>query len=142
MRILPIATLLFFFFLFGCLSNELKKETIVINGVKIDALVADTESSRDQGLMGIKNLGQNEGMIFVFERPGDYAFWMKDTLIPLDILFISENNTIVNIQQMEPCTQDPCELYVPSSEIMYAIEVNSGFAERNNVTVGEQIKIE
>jgi len=141
MRTALLAALLLVSFFFGCLANGLRKESVTIGTARIDAWVSDTQASRNQGLMNVQRIGENEGMIFVYDRPGMYRFWMKNTLIPLDLIFVSDNLTVISIQHMRPCVQDLCLLYEPPSEIMYAIEVNDGFTEINNVMVGEQISI-
>lgn len=141
--------------LFGCISNHsapvptsnssnligLNTTEITIGNTTITAWIANTEQSRETGLMNISNLSERNGMLFVFDEPGVYSFWMKNTLVPLDILFVSSNMTIVNVQTMTPCTQDPCEIYSPPSMVKYAIEVNGGFADEYNITSGDQIVI-
>jgi hypothetical protein len=92
--------------------------------------------------MGMQNINENEGMLFVYEKPGSYAFWMKNTLMPLDVIFVSSDMKIVGIQHMEPCAMEPCRIYPPPSDILYAIEVKGGFAERNNITVGQTVSID
>jgi uncharacterized membrane protein (UPF0127 family) len=142
MRYSLLAVPVVFFLLFGCLAPALKTTTVTINDTKITAWIADTENARETGLMGMQNINENEGMLFVYERPGAYAFWMKNTLMPLDIIFVSSDMKIISIQNMEPCTMEPCKIYPPPSNIMYAIEVKGGFAERHNVTVGQTVKID
>ncbi|VVB74100.1 putative ACR [uncultured archaeon] len=139
----PVAILLAFSFLFffGCLAPALRTTQVTLNDVQITAWVADTQQARTTGLMGMQSIGEKEGMLFVYDRPGKYAFWMKDTIMSLDIIFVSSDMRIISIQRMEPCAQEPCEIYPPPSDIMYAIEVKGGFAERNGLETGQTVAI-
>ena len=131
-----------FFLLFGCVAPALRTTTVTINDIQITVWVADTQKARETGLMGMQNINENEGMLFVYETPGTYAFWMKNTLMPLDVIFISSDKNIIDIQHMEPCVTEPCRIYPPPSDLLYAIEVKGGFTERNNIMVGQKISID
>ncbi len=89
--------------------------------------IADNPSLRQQGLMGVTDLGDLDGMLFFWRHDGD-PFWMKDTLIPLDIVWFNEDGTYKDRASMVPCTQDPCERYFPADglEFRYAIEAAPG----------------
>jgi len=130
-----------FFLLFGCLAPALRTTTVTINDIQITAWVADTQKARETGLMGMQNINEDEGMLFLYETPGAYAFWMKNMLMPLDVVFVSKDMKIVSIQHMDPCVMGPCSIYSPPSDILYAVEVKSGFAERNNITVSQIVSI-
>ncbi len=106
----------------------------------INAEVADTFNERRIGLMHRKHLPKNRGMLFIFEQPEKHSFWMKNTLIPLDIMWIDENQKIVHIEKAEPCKQEPCTSYKPPVNAKYVVEVNKGFAEKHNIEVGQKIK--
>lgn len=101
------------------------------------AEVVDTPDTRAQGLMFREALAENEGMFFIFDRVDNYPFWMKNTLIPLDIIWLNESYTIVHIAQAEPCLKDPCVLYDPHADALYALEMDKGFAEANGISVGD-----
>jgi hypothetical protein len=87
--------------------------------------VADTPERRARGLMGVTELGEREGMLFIFETDVDTGFWMKDTLIPLDIAFFDPSGSYVDGFEMEPCLQNPCPSYTPSGSYRYAVETGS-----------------
>ncbi|VAV94012.1 hypothetical protein MNBD_ACTINO01-1197 [hydrothermal vent metagenome] len=89
--------------------------------------IADNPSLRQQGLMGVTDLGDLDGMLFFWRHDGD-PFWMKDTLIPLDIVWFNEDGTYKDRASMVPCTEDPCERYFPADglEFRYAIEAAPG----------------
>lgn len=117
-----------------------KEQIIIINGagqeIPIYVEIADEWPEMEKGLMYRESLPEDEGMLFIFPQSGVYPFWMKNTLIPLDAVYISENGTIVDILQMEPCISDPCPDYTPASEALYVLEVNEGFSERHGIEIG------
>jgi uncharacterized membrane protein (UPF0127 family) len=77
-------------------------------------------------------------MLFVFEKPARYSFWMKNTLIPLDLLFIDSNLTIVDIKS----NTTPLDLtsITADSESLYALEVNAGFCESHEIKEGDDVR--
>ncbi len=103
--------------------------------------VADTPEKWSRGLMFRTYLNESSGMFFVFSSEQERSFWMKNTLIPLDIIFISSNFTIVDIKEnFAPCQKDTCETYKSMAPAQYVLEVNAGFASRNNVSIRGQIR--
>ncbi len=109
--------------------------------VSID--IADTEPVRERGLMFREHLAPNEGMIFVFPGSGYYPFWMKNTLIPLDMLWLDAHGRIVSIaRSVPPCKADPCPSYPPDANAWYVIEVTSGFSRQHGLKVGDVVKLE
>ena len=106
--------------------------------------VADTPAKRQRGLMFRESLAPNEGMIFLFEEPGYYPFWMKNTLIPLDMLWLREDGRVVSIaESVPPCKGDPCPTYppTPGTQALYVVEVVSGFAKAHGVKVGDVLEL-
>lgn len=99
---------------------------ITIDGDVYRVAVADTPERRSRGLMGVTELGEREGMLFIFESDVDSGFWMKDTLIPLDIAFFDSSGSYVDGFAMEPCLEDPCPSYTPSGFYRYAVETGEG----------------
>jgi uncharacterized membrane protein (UPF0127 family) len=109
----------------------------------VNVEIADTEPVRERGLMFRQQLAPNEGMIFVFPGPGFYPFWMKNTLIPLDMLWVDSDGRIVSIaRSVPPCRADPCPSYPPDRNASYVVEVVSGFARDHNLKVGDWLKLE
>ena len=126
-------------FLIGCTENF--NEIYIDNGgglIKINAEIADDNDERATGLMFREKLNENEGMLFVFESEGYQTFWMKNTLIPLDMIFIGNDFKIVDIKNAKPCKENPCALYKSSKPSRYVLEVNSGFSARNNIKTGDK----
>lgn len=103
--------------------------------------IADTPSERERGLMNREDLGENSGMFFIFDSEGEYSFWMKNTLIPLDLIWISENLEVVDVKTAEPCAPEFCDIYTPKGSAKYVLEINAGEAERFGITTGEKIRI-
>ncbi len=100
--------------------------TITIDDQQLSVAVADTPALRSQGLMGVTDLGGLDGMLFVFEESTDGGFWMKDTLIALDIALFEAGGVFVDGFTMEPCTADPCRVYHPTGTYRYAVETPAG----------------
>ena len=122
------------------------KEQITITNsagqeIHIYAEIADDWSEMERGLMYRESLPEDEGMLFIFPRSGNYPFWMKNTLIPLDAIYIAENSTIVDILQMEPCLSDPCPNYPPDADALYVLEANKGFSERHGIMEGDSVML-
>lgn len=125
----------FVLILSGC--SNVKK--ITINDKVILAEVADEPDEWAKGLMYRTSLDENKGMLFVFEEENFYVFWMKNTLIPLDMIWIGDDKAIVDITTAEPCEKEPCQEYMPEDIAKYVLEVNKGFAERNGIKVGDKV---
>lgn len=104
--------------------------------VEVRAEIADTQKEREKGLMDRTHLGENEGMLFAFAEPQIMSFWMKNTLIPLDIFFFDEHGEFVSYTAMEPCTKDPCAVYKSAALSVYALEMPKGFREAHKIGVG------
>ena len=129
-------------FLAGCGQNS--DHVLINNGIKdiiINVQIADDNEERVQGLMFIEKLDENEGMLFIFEKEDYQAFWMKNTLIPLDIIFINDELQIVDIKNAVPCKQDPCDIYTSKQPAKYVLELNKGFAMKNSINEGDKITI-
>lgn len=105
--------------------------------------IADSEEERARGLMFRENLEINQGMLFVFPKEGIYSFWMKNTKIPLDIIWLTLNKKIVQVMEnVSPCGQENCPSYIPKEKASYVLEINGGEAEKMGLKVGEIMKFE
>lgn len=124
-------------FLFTCSYKELKEVKIEINNEIFSFEIADTPSKRRTGLMFRKKLNQNSGMLFVYPNEFVLSFYMKNTLIPLDIAFINSELTVIDIQSMNPLDETPIE---SKGKAQYALEVNKGFFKKVGLKVGDKIK--
>ncbi|MDZ8055015.1 MAG: DUF192 domain-containing protein [Aulosira sp. ZfuVER01] len=116
-------------------------EAIVPNGTKVQLEVAQTPKQQEIGLMYRTSLPDNQGMIFKFPSAQPVRFWMKNTLIPLDMVFI-QNGVVKYIKaSAPPCTSDPCPSYGPNTLIDTVIELRSGRSTELGLKVGDSIKI-
>lgn len=103
----------------------------------IKAEVAASNAEREQGLMFREKLGQNEGMVFLFDAPSDVCMWMKNTLIPLSVAFLDDKGTIVNIEDMQPQTTNS---HCSKKPVRYALEMNLGWFKQKNLKPGTGIE--
>jgi hypothetical protein len=109
------------------------------NLVNLTVEVAQTEQERERGLMYRTSLGEQQGMLFLFPNVAEQTFWMKNTLLPLDMIFVDEHNKIVTIAGADPCTADPCTLYTSGKPVKYVIEVKKGFASSHKISLGNEV---
>jgi uncharacterized membrane protein (UPF0127 family) len=100
--------------------------------------LARTVEERSRGLMFREELGEDRGMLFVFAEDSEGSFWMKDTSIPLSIAFIEGDGTILDVQDMEPLTE---ERHKPPGPYRYALEVNQGWFQRHDRGAGDVVEI-
>lgn len=105
--------------------------------VKVE--LATTEEAQIRGLMERMIMPRNMGMLFIFEDLKPRSFWMKNTKIPLDILYLDDQGVIVDIIQAEPCKHDPCSSYPSRAPAKYVLELNAGMAEVFGVGIGDSL---
>ena len=106
-----------------------------IAGVEFRARIALTEREKAQGLMNVKELGGRDGMIFAGDFPHQASFWMRNTLVPLDIAFIGADGKILEIKQMYPL--DETSVRSASAEVVHCLEMPQGFFEKNSIKTGD-----
>lgn len=123
------------FFLVACDAAG-ERYALRAGGVELDVEVADTPETRARGLMERTELGEREGMLFVFESSEPRSFWMKNTPLPLSIAYIDAELVIREIHDMQPLSLEPVPSRYPAR---YALEVNRGAFERLGVGVGDRI---
>jgi len=119
-------------------TNDLRTDIIdaQIGDQSFRLEVSDDKAGREVGLMYRESMQYNEGMLFVFDKVALHRFWMKNTLIPLDILWLDENKKIIDFQTAAPCYEDPCPILNPSGTSKYVIELPAGsFVEQVGATV-------
>ncbi|PIP64927.1 hypothetical protein COU77_03770 [Candidatus Peregrinibacteria bacterium CG10_big_fil_rev_8_21_14_0_10_49_16] len=137
-----IAGLLFvyaFFILTGKQWDGKKVLTLIgpdDQSIDVRIEVASDPALRSLGLMNRTELAEDAGMLFVFDYPQVLTFWMKNTLIPLDILFFDEEGNFVGAKTMEPCTIENCPTYSSEEEARYALELNKNFVQENGIGKG------
>lgn len=119
-------------------QQNIKNIKLVINQKLLWSKVSCSENEKQTGLMNVKYLPENNGMLFIFDRTQILPFWMKNTLIDLSIAFVDANWTIVDIREMK--SQDLNFVYSKKPAI-FAIEANSHWFYKNNIQVGAKIQM-
>lgn len=109
--------------------------------ISVNIEIADDNAERAKGLMGRDHLDKGAGMLFVFDEPREASFWMKNTLIPLDILYFDIDGNLVSSMTMTPCLANPCASYPSGGAAAYALEVNEGFVKENGVVRGWRLNL-
>ncbi|MBK5258694.1 MAG: DUF192 domain-containing protein [Thermoanaerobaculia bacterium] len=105
-------------------------------------VVADDES-RAQGLMFRDRVREGTGMLFIFPQVDEYSFWMKNTLIPLDMIWIDDAKRVVHVKHdVPPCKADPCPSYAPGVAARYILEVGAGVAKKHRIETGSTLVFE
>jgi hypothetical protein len=110
------------------------------DGTVINVEVAASKHDRERGLMYRDDLGDDEGMLFVFDSEGNYPFWMKNVNFPIDIVWINSDMRVVDTQTAMPCTKH-CIDYVSEYPARYVLEVPVGFAAAHSIKIGSRIDI-
>lgn len=114
--------------------------TIQLNERTIRVSVADTPAERESGLSGRASLVAGEGMLFVFPEDGRYAFWMKDMHFAIDILWISREGVIVDLEENVSPETYPAT-FTPRTEARYVVELPAGYAQEHGVRVGDIVRL-
>lgn len=113
------------------------------DGYAVHVEVAADPQTREQGLMYRDSLRDHSGMLFLFPRSGVYPFWMKNTLIPLDLIWIDEQKRVAHVKfDVPPCKADPCPSYDPEVSARYVLEVAGGVARQHRIAAGSQLRFE
>ena len=121
----------------GCAASI---EEVCFSGQCFEVEIADQDEERIKGLQGREILPPDQGMLFVFERPDYYGFWMKKTLIPLDMIWLNEEFQVVHFEQsVPPCPQDVnrCPSYIPNEMARYVLEINAGLVQELGLSKGD-----
>ena len=146
----PLNLLLLFIFLvfsFGALTIYTKANSSLdnikqacINNQCFNVEVAQTPAERALGLMYRQELAENSGMLFIFAENALHNFWMKNTFIPLDIIWISADNKIIYLNKNTlPCKTEQCPQIKPNAEARYVLEINADLTDEFNIKIGDQV---
>jgi uncharacterized membrane protein (UPF0127 family) len=118
-------------------------QQIAVGPATFQVEMARTDRERARGLMFRRELPRDQGMLFV-QPPGPAAFWMKNTYIPLDLLYFDEEGRLLQIMaKTPPCATPDCPIYPSkSSNVRYILEINAGEAARRGIQVGDRLRVE
>jgi len=103
-----------------------EQKLLVLAGEEYLLEIARSATQRNHGLMFRDRLEERRGMLFIYPRPGNHRIWMKNTLIPLTVVWVDEANRILGVQKLPPCADDPCPSYGVSEPSKYILELSIG----------------
>ncbi|TCV92178.1 hypothetical protein EC912_108173 [Luteibacter rhizovicinus] len=117
--------------------------SVTLHGATFSTEFATDDATRELGLMNRKELAAGHSMLFVFPDDEPRSFWMKNTLIPLDILYFGKDRKLVSMQlNVPPCKADPCATYPSDGMARYVLELPAGTAARLGLKIGEPLTID
>ncbi len=127
-------------------SEEVVEASFESTEISLKLEIADTPEERRKGLMYRRNLESRTGMIFIYDTEEYRSFWMKNTYIPLDVIFLDSNMTVINIEQAEPqpdvTDEDDLKRYRSEEPAQYVVELNQGFADNYSLGPGDRLVLE
>ncbi|XDA99538.1 DUF192 domain-containing protein [Sulfitobacter sp. LCG007] len=126
----------------GAMAQNCREDSVTLRGdwgqARFNVEIADDVAERAQGLMNRKSLPSSAGMLFVYERPQTLSFWMRNTLIPLDLLFMDQSGKVVRIHRMaRPLDETPI---VGGEGLTHVLEINGGLADRLGIVEGSVMR--
>jgi uncharacterized membrane protein (UPF0127 family) len=136
-RASPAALALAALLLWAC-PRTLPTIPVQIGGVEFRIEVARSEEEKARGLMHRRSLGEHSGMIFVYEADEHLSFWMKDTTLPLDLVFLSRDGEILEVEQPKPLSLKPV---TSARAARYALELPAGSLRRLGVVPGDRVRL-
>lgn len=125
--------------------KRLNQPTVLFENKSFQVELAQTDEERQQWLMNREFLDKDKWMLFVFPNEWKHIFWMKNTLIPLDMVRINEidwENRVIDIQTAIPCVTSECELYEPAWDSLFVLEINAWLAKKYGIEVWDLVYIE
>ena len=126
--------------LLSCNRENFECEDVVC--IENDCFIVELPKTNAEFMTGLMNreyLPENKGMLFIFQNDDKHGFWMKNTLIPLDIIWINKDQKIVHIETAQPCKKDPCPTYHPDENARMVLEINAGITEKKEIFQGQKV---
>lgn len=142
-KFLSLFGVLFLIAATDCSPRSLPEDEVCHERRCVVVEVTKTPQAMQRGLQNRLFLSKEEGMLFVFPDNGRHAFWMKDTLIPLDMIWMDYSKRIVHIEEnVPPCKSDPCPVYSPPADVdsLYVLEINAGQSRPWGINVGDALE--
>ncbi len=127
-----------FLFLRQPVDREGQIKVVKINGISIEVEVVETPKARAQGLSGREVLPEGQGMLFAFEKPGQYGFWMKDMNFAIDIVWIDERLQVVGIEKRVSPETFP-QIFYPNRRVSYVLELPAGDSRNFGIDIGQVV---
>ncbi len=126
------------------LSSPYNGPAVVLpDGSSVRIEIAADDETRAQGLMFRDHVPEGTGMLFLFPEAGDFPFWMKNTIVPLDMIWIDDSHGVVHVEHdVPPCKADPCPSYPPHAVAKYVLELGAGQAAKHRVVNGSTLEFE
>jgi uncharacterized membrane protein (UPF0127 family) len=127
----------------SCKGKEFTALFLTPDGpIEVSLEMARTPEERQRGLMFRDRIGDRHGMLFCFETDERHVFWMRNTYLSLDILFVTVDGVVVDVlEKLPPCPLDPCPTYRAEAKARYALELNAGFSERYRIRKGDRVQL-
>lgn len=124
-------------------KKEKKEPQVCFKNHCFSVKLALTPEEKSKGLMYRGSLDKNKGMLFIYDKEGEYSFWMKNVLIPLDIIWLDKAKKVVYIaENCQPCLEPSCPSIKPEKAAKYVLEINGGLASEMGLSVGDELKFE
>lgn len=125
----------------GCSTPSNSANQVCFNNRCIEVEIAATDEDRMRGLQSRPSLDPDKGMLFVFPSPGKHSFWMKNTLISLDIIWLDYGRRVVYVEEnAKPCKIAPCPGFVPPEDALYVLEINGNSASARGIRKGSVLE--
>lgn len=148
LRIITGAVVVFFLailFLVIILSRDTSttKTKVTINNKTFNVFIAKSDIEKQVGLSSKNKISENQGMLFLFDKPAYYSFWMKEMKFPIDIIYIENNKVVTIISSVKPSSNSTnLSIYTPKKKADMVLEINAGLSEKYNIHEGTTINIE
>ena len=135
-------TIIFMAFFLSCPASQAADALLAINDTVFEVELAITPEERKTGLMRRKKLASNQGMLFIYPEPQIISFWMKQTLIPLDILFFDSHGQLLEtFEDIPPCKTSNCKRYTNQNPSQFVLEVPAGTTRQLKIMIGDGFEI-
>lgn len=135
-KLIPRLFLLFFLLAGGSALGQMPRMELTAGFYRIDAEIAADQGNRMQGLMHRRTMATNQGMLFVFPQAARHCMWMRNTFLPLSVAFLDEEGRILNVEDMQPQTEDS---HCAAKSARFALEMNVGWFAAKGLKVGARI---
>ncbi|HMP67577.1 MAG TPA: DUF192 domain-containing protein [Candidatus Paceibacterota bacterium] len=124
--------------IFGSAIDEIYASRVVIGETSLTVRIANDSVSRTSGLSNVAELGEKNGVFFIFDQADYHGIWMKDMLFSIDIIWIDQNMEVVHIEQNISPNTFP-KTFIPNKKSLYVLETNAGFVKKHGIKIGDVV---